>query len=151
MIKYRRVRGWLARNAPLVNTFEIAAIRRSLGTQEKRRSVLRRELTANPGADEDSLRTEIDAVADALRPGTRAAVQEIALTRRPWPFPLSEVTAPVHIWHGALDRSTPLAFALRLARELPDATLHVSDTSGHDVGADRSAEITSVLAAACLS
>jgi FMN phosphatase YigB (HAD superfamily) len=31
-------------------------------------------------------------------------------------------------------------------RELPDATLHVSDSSGHDVGADRTGEIMSVLA-----
>ena len=36
--------------------------------------------------------------------------------------------------------------ARRLVRELPDATLHVSDSSGHDVGLDRSGEIMSVLA-----
>jgi hypothetical protein len=35
--------------------------------------------------------------------------------------------------------------ARRLARELPDATLQVSDSSGHDVGADRGGEIMSVL------
>jgi pimeloyl-ACP methyl ester carboxylesterase len=52
----------------------------------------------------------------------------------------------VHLWHGELDRHAPIAFARRLARELPDATLHVSDSSGHDVGADRSDEIMSMLA-----
>jgi pimeloyl-ACP methyl ester carboxylesterase len=52
----------------------------------------------------------------------------------------------VHLWHGAADRNAPIAFARRLARELPDATLHVSDSSGHDVGLDRSGEIMSVLA-----
>jgi pimeloyl-ACP methyl ester carboxylesterase len=43
----------------------------------------------------------------------------------------------VHLWHGTLDRNAPIAYARRLARELPDATLHVSE-SGHDVGLDRS-------------
>jgi hypothetical protein len=38
-----------------------------------------------------------------------------------------------------------LAIARRLERELPDATLHVSDSSEHDVGHDRSNEIMSVL------
>jgi pimeloyl-ACP methyl ester carboxylesterase len=52
----------------------------------------------------------------------------------------------VHLWHGAVDRNAPIAFARRLARELPDATLHVSGSSGHDVGLDRSGEIMSVLA-----
>jgi pimeloyl-ACP methyl ester carboxylesterase len=73
-------------------------------------------------------------------------VQELALTKRPWPFPLSEVTTPVHLWHGALDRNAPAAFARRLAGELPDATLHISESSGHDVGHGRRDEIVSVLA-----
>jgi len=36
------------------------------------------------------LRIEFEAVADALRQGTRATVQELALTRPSWPFPLSD-------------------------------------------------------------
>lgn len=73
-------------------------------------------------------------------------VQEAALLARPWSFPLSQVKALVHLWHGALDRNVPVAAGRRLARELPDATLHVSDSSGHGVGRDRSGEIMSVLA-----
>lgn len=52
----------------------------------------------------------------------------------------------MHLWHGAADRNAPIAFARRLARELPDATLHISDSSGRNVGLDRSGEIMSVLA-----
>jgi pimeloyl-ACP methyl ester carboxylesterase len=73
-------------------------------------------------------------------------VQELALITRPWPFPLTEVSTPVHLWHGARDRNAPIAYARSLARELPDATLHVSDSPGHDVGLDRSGEVMSVLA-----
>lgn len=140
-----RIRGWLARNAPALNTVQVAAMRRSLASPARRERLLRREMAAAPDAAHAGLRIEIEAVADALRPGTRATVQELALNRCPWPFPLSEISTPVHLWHGALDRSAPIAFARRLARELPDATLHICGSSGHDVGLDRSGEIMSVL------
>jgi pimeloyl-ACP methyl ester carboxylesterase len=140
------VTGWLARNAPALNAIPLAAMRRSLATPARRERVLRQEMAAAPDASPAGLRIEIEAVADALRPGPRAAVQELALIRRPWPFPLSEISVPVHVWHGVRDRNVPIACARRLARELPDATLHVSDSSGHDVGLDRSGEIMSVLA-----
>ena len=141
-----RVMVWLARHAPALNTIQVAAMRRELVNPARRERSLRRELAGAPAAAQAALRIEYDAVTDALRPGTRATVQELAITKRPWPFPLGEVKTPVHLWHGERDRNAPIAFARRLARELPDATLHVSDSSGHDVGADRSGEIMSVLA-----
>jgi pimeloyl-ACP methyl ester carboxylesterase len=141
-----RIMGWIARNAPTLNTVPVAAMRRELASPARREHSLQSELAATPQAAHAGLRIEYEAVADALRQGTRATVQELALIKRPWPFPLSEVKTPVHMWHGALDRNAPIAIARRLARELPDATLHVSDSSGHDVGLDRSGEIMSVLA-----
>jgi pimeloyl-ACP methyl ester carboxylesterase len=141
-----RVMSWLARNAPALNAVPVAAMRRELASPARRERSLRRDMAAAPEAAHAALRIEYEAVADALRPGSRATVQELALTKRPWPFPLSEVKTPVHLWHGAADRNAPIAFARRLARELPDATLHVSDSSGHNVGLDRSSEIMSVLA-----
>jgi pimeloyl-ACP methyl ester carboxylesterase len=140
-----RVMSWLARNAPALNAVPVAAMRRALAPARLERN-LRRDMAATPDAAHAGLRIEYEAVADALRQGTRAAVQELAIIKRPWPFPLTEVKTPVHLWHGALDRNAPIAFARRLARELPDATLHVSDSSEHNVGLDRCDEIMSVLA-----
>jgi pimeloyl-ACP methyl ester carboxylesterase len=141
-----RIMTLLAMNAPMLNTIRIAAMRRTMVSTARRERALRRDLATTPAAEHAAVQIEYEAVTDALRPGTRATVQEVALTKRPWPFPLSEVTTPVHLWHGALDRNAPAAFARRLARELPDATLHISESSGHDVGRDRAAEIMSVLA-----
>jgi pimeloyl-ACP methyl ester carboxylesterase len=143
-----RVMTWLARNAPALNTARIMTMRRTMTSPARRERALRQDMAATPEAGHAALRTEYEAVADALRPGVRGTVQELALTKRPWPFPLSEVSTPVHLWHGALDRNAPIAYARRLARELPDATLHVGDASGHDVGHDHAAEIMSVLAQA---
>jgi pimeloyl-ACP methyl ester carboxylesterase len=141
-----RVMVWLARHAPALNSVQVALMRRELVSPARRERSLQRDLAGAPQAARAALRIEYQAVADALGPGTRATVQELAITMRPWPFPLNEVKTPVHLWHGERDRHAPIAFARRLARELPDATLHVSDSSGHDVGADRSGEIASVLA-----
>jgi pimeloyl-ACP methyl ester carboxylesterase len=142
-----RVMNWFARNAPALNTVRIAAMRRGLASPDRRERSLRDAMAAAPDAVRAAAaRLEFEAVADALRQGTRATVQELALIKRPWPFPLNEVGTPVHLWHGALDRNAPIAYAHHLARELPDATLHISDSSGHDVGIDRGTEIMSVLA-----
>jgi pimeloyl-ACP methyl ester carboxylesterase len=141
-----RVMFWLARYAPVLNAVPVAAMRRELLSAARRERSLQRELAAAPQAAHAGLRIEFEAVADALRPGTRATVQETALLTRPWGFPLSGVKAPVHLWQGALDCNVPLASSQRLARGLPDATLHVSESSTHDVGRDCSGEIMSVLA-----
>lgn len=141
-----RFYSWLARNAPVVNTIPFAVMRWSLASPARRERALRREMATMPKDRHADLRIEFEAVADAFRRGTRGAVQEVAMTKRPWPFPLSDVTPPVHLWHGARDTNSPIANSRHLARELPDATLHISDTSDHDVGHDRGAEITSVIA-----
>ena len=142
-----RFYAWLARNAPALNVVPLTVMRWSLTIPAWRERSLRRELAAAPEAKHAGLRLEFEAVADALRQGTRGAVQELALIRPPWPFPLSEVKTPVHLWHGEVDSNAPIANSRRLAAELPDATLHISESSDHDIGHDRSDEITSVIAA----
>jgi pimeloyl-ACP methyl ester carboxylesterase len=141
-----RLYSWLARNAPALNTVPLTVMKWSLASPARRERSLRRAMAATPEAKHAGLQIEFEAVADALRQGTRGAVQEVALIRPPWPFPLSEITTPVHLWHGALDTNAPVAHSRHLARELPDATLHLSDSSDHDIGHDRGAEITSVIA-----
>ena len=123
-----RLYGWLARNAPALNAVPLTVMRWSLARPARRERSLRREMAATPEAKHPGLRIEFDAVADALRQGTRGAVHELALSRPPWPFLLSEVKTPVHLWHGARDTNAPIAMARSLERELPDATLHVSDS-----------------------
>jgi pimeloyl-ACP methyl ester carboxylesterase len=141
-----RFYGWLARNVPPLNAIPFTKMKWALATPAKRDRVLQRVLATEPQASPADLRIELEAVYDALRPGTRGVVQEAAMIKRPWPFPLGEVKSPVHLWHGARDTNAPIANSLHLARELPDTTLHLSDTSDHDIGHERSDEITAVIA-----
>jgi len=144
----RRIRfySWLARNVPTLNAVPFALMRWQLASPAKRERALRQAMVGAPEVREADFRIEIEAVADALRPGTRGAVQEAAMTKRPWPFALSEVKTPVHLWHGTLDTNAPIENSRHLARELPDAILHISESSDHDIGHDRSDEIASVIA-----
>jgi pimeloyl-ACP methyl ester carboxylesterase len=141
-----RFYGWLARNAPALNAVPLTMMRRSLASPARLERALRRAMATTPEARHAGLRIEFEAVTEALRPGTRGAVQELAVIRPPWPFLLSEVKTPVHLWHGTRDTNAPIANSRHLARELPHATLHISDSSDHDIGHDRSDEITSVIA-----
>ena len=117
-----RFYGWLARNAPALNAVPLTVMRWSLASPARRERSLRRAMAKTPEAKHAGLRIEFEAVADALRQGTRGTVQELALIRPPWPFPLSEVKTPVHLWHGALDTNVPIASARHLranCRTLP--------------------------------
>lgn len=143
-----RVHLWLHRHAPKLATLTWAAMGWAIRDPARRERSLRRAMAKAPEAAWAGLRIEYEAAADALRPGARATVQELALIHRPWGFPLAELRAPVHIWHGMLDRNVPIAAARRLADQLPNATLHISDQSEHNVGQDRATELMSMLASA---
>lgn len=69
--------------------------------------------------------------AEAGRQGHRHAVEEIAFVGRPWGFNLTDITVPVGIWHGALDRTVSVESSEYLAETIPNAQLEVHDDVGH--------------------
>jgi pimeloyl-ACP methyl ester carboxylesterase len=60
-----------------------------------------------------------------------AMIEDYDVCRRPWGFDPGEVAGQVGIWHGRRDRLVPVAHALRLASELPAATVCLEDGAGH--------------------
>lgn len=54
-----------------------------------------------------------------IRPGARGLADELALYAGPWGFPLEEITATVHMWHGDSDVSAPTALARGIAAAIP--------------------------------
>jgi pimeloyl-ACP methyl ester carboxylesterase len=68
---------------------------------------------------------------EALAAGLAGFVAEVSLAAGRWGFSLRDVKPPVELWHGTDDRSTPLTMARSMARELPDAVLHVLEGEGH--------------------
>ena len=71
------------------------------------------------------------AIAEAFRQGGAAFAQDLILFAERWPFDLSEITVPVHIWHGEADTIIPAAWARALSVALPDSSLHAVADAGH--------------------
>ena len=80
----------------------------------------------------------------AVRRALRAAMSSDAVTRRaegyaqdvinqarPWGFPLSDISTPVHVWQPEDDTSVPPVVGRYLERTLPDCTLHAVPDAGH--------------------
>ena len=68
---------------------------------------------------------------EALRAGPQGLAHELALCARPWGFPLQAIRVPVHVWHGQLDVSTPIAMARYLAEAIPTSRPRFFPTFGH--------------------
>jgi pimeloyl-ACP methyl ester carboxylesterase len=67
----------------------------------------------------------------ALAGSTAGAVDDYALLARPWHVTLSEITVPVHCWHGTADNSVPLAHTEALLERIPHARLTTWPEEGH--------------------
>lgn len=81
---------------------------------------------------------------EALRPGSRGAVQEFDLHTRSWPFALQDVPMRVHLWHGTADVLVPIDIGRYVAAHIPNCQARILTGEGHLLIIDH---ITEVLAA----
>ncbi|HEX2697596.1 MAG TPA: alpha/beta hydrolase, partial [Anaerolineales bacterium] len=70
-------------------------------------------------------------VVEALRNGTKGYAWDARLLSRPWNIPLEEIRVPFHLWHGTLDRTTPIQMARYVAGRIPNSKLHVCEDEAH--------------------
>lgn len=72
-----------------------------------------------------------DDFVEAFARGSTGAVTEFRLLGQAWPFSLSDVERPVHLWHGGRDENAPVEAARKVADRLPDAELAVFEDADH--------------------
>lgn len=100
-----------------------------------------------PPADAEVLRRPevraafFDDLRHASRTSARAAVQDFTLFARDWGFRLEDISVPVHLWQGDVDRNVPAAHARMQAQQIPGAVLHECLGEGHLLVVDHQAEI----------
>jgi pimeloyl-ACP methyl ester carboxylesterase len=70
-------------------------------------------------------------VAEGLRPGVRASIQELQLFSRPWHIPFAAIRAPSFLWQGAADRNVPPSAAFKLGELIPGCEVERIDGAGH--------------------
>ncbi len=72
---------------------------------------------------------------DDLLTGARfqlgAPLSDIVLFTRPWGFNASDVTVPVHWWHGDADHIIPFRHGQHMVERLPQAELSVIAGESH--------------------
>lgn len=69
--------------------------------------------------------------AECFRGGARGAAADARIYVSPWGFALSEVTAPIHLWHGEADRVVPVEMGRYMARTLPACEARLLPGEGH--------------------
>jgi pimeloyl-ACP methyl ester carboxylesterase len=67
----------------------------------------------------------------AVRNGTRALITDADIYLNPWNFRFSDITTPVHFWHGKQDRNIAWTYAEKIANQIPNAITHWFDDEGH--------------------
>jgi pimeloyl-ACP methyl ester carboxylesterase len=75
----------------------------------------------------------------------RAGAQDFQLFVQDWGFRLEDITVPVHVWQGDVDRNVPLAHGRRQADDIPGAVLHEIAGEGHMLFVDHMEEILTSL------
>ncbi len=81
--------------------------------------------------DPEKSKAIIDATKEAFRSGISGTSQEIVLTLKPWGFNLENITLPVTIWQGGLDKQAPEMHAKIYAKLIPNANLMFFKQEGH--------------------
>jgi pimeloyl-ACP methyl ester carboxylesterase len=76
----------------------------------------------------------------------QAGAQDFRLFVRDWGFRLEDITVPVHIWQGDIDRNVPLAHGRRQADAIPGAVLHEIPGEGHLLFVDHMPDILATMA-----
>jgi pimeloyl-ACP methyl ester carboxylesterase len=76
----------------------------------------------------------------------QAGAQDFRLFARDWGFRLEDITVPVHIWQGEVDRNVPLAHGRRQADFIPGAVLHEIPGEGHFLFVDHMPDILGEIA-----
>ena len=71
----------------------------------------------------------------------QAGAQDFVLFARDWGFRLQDISVPVQVWHGDLDRNVPFAQGEFMADRIPGAEFHACPGEGHLVVVNHLEEI----------
>ncbi len=139
---------WLAQKAPWLLRFAMRNMANSLADPKRREKWIQKQLDAAPEADRAVSESApwlteltLEAFLGSVRQGPQGAAQEMQIFGRPWGFSLSDIRAPVQVWHGTEDVNVPIAIAERVCQEIQGAKAFIFEGEGHVVGYTRAGEI----------
>jgi pimeloyl-ACP methyl ester carboxylesterase len=72
-----------------------------------------------------------DNIREGLQDGPEGWIDDMMAFRHPWGFEVSDIAAPVLLWHGAQDRFSPISHSRWLAGQIENATLKIEHGAAH--------------------
>ncbi|MBC8064251.1 MAG: alpha/beta hydrolase [Chlorobia bacterium] len=79
----------------------------------------------------DRLQWLMKSLAEAVRLGAKGAAWDMRMYFRQWDFELEEITMPLNLFHGDLDRNFPIALVREMVAAIPSAHLTVYPGEAH--------------------
>jgi pimeloyl-ACP methyl ester carboxylesterase len=134
MLVTNRFSLWLSQRAPPLARALLGLTRSQLRNPERALSRMARALPAPDRAvlaqpvHRDRLIAEFR---EAISDSTEGAVADLRIFASPWRFAPEQIRVPVHVWHGELDRNSPVALARRLAAAIPGCRTTFGPDGGH--------------------
>jgi pimeloyl-ACP methyl ester carboxylesterase len=102
-----------------------------------------REVLADDAVMEPFLR----ASHECFRHGAGGLVLDATLLYQTWPFDLTQVTRPVHVWHGDADTLVPEVIGRTVAKRTPGGVWHPVAGEGHFIAVSHCDDVLSLVAA----
>jgi pimeloyl-ACP methyl ester carboxylesterase len=78
-----------------------------------------------------------DAAAECFRQGSEALTEDAELAYRAWPFDVTHIERPVHVWQGTDDHLVPHRINEEVAERMPGAIWHPVEGEDHLVALSR--------------
>lgn len=69
--------------------------------------------------------------AEALSETADGWIDDVVALSRPWGFDVSDIRAPVKLWHGSNDVFSPVSHAYWLSQRIPHAVLKIEEDQAH--------------------
>jgi pimeloyl-ACP methyl ester carboxylesterase len=69
--------------------------------------------------------------AEALRDNVDGWIDDVVALSRPWDFKLSDITAPVKLWHGGQDIFSPVSHTYWLKKQIRNPILEIENNKAH--------------------
>jgi len=97
-------------------------------------------------ADDDVLSAIVESGRECFRQGVDGLVTDAQMLYQQWPFDVTAIHRPVHLWQGSADTFVPYAVNKPLGERMPGAVWHEVADGGHFIASSHAAEILAVVA-----
>ena len=97
-------------------------------------------------ADEELMKVFLSASRECFRQGADGLVVDATLLYEAWPFDMTRVERPVHVWQGSADTLVPEVINRTVADNTPGAIWHPISGGGHFIALSHANDILAVAA-----